>query len=527
MHQLLSPDPIGLDVAAVAIAEASVVITLVAVSPAACCPQCGHAADRAHSRYWRQLTDLPIRNLPVVLRVHARRFFCRRRACSRRIFTERLPGVDPRIRRTHRLRANLRDIALSDGGEGGSRLAGRRGMEASPSSLLRLIRQTEATPSPTPRVLGVDEWAKRKGRSYGTILVDLEERRVVDLLDEATANGFSRWLKEHPGVEVISRDRGGTFAEGGREGAPEALQVADRWHLLKNLGDVVEAFLQRIHRQLPPITPAPSPAKPSLPRHEQERLRRRARRLDRYEAVLDLKRQGLSLRAIARTLDVSRTTVRRYLTADAFLEMAPRRRRPSILDPYRADLDQRWQEGCRNATTLLRELRERGSSGGRSLVADAVRALRAGTRVVDREAVSTIVERSAVQRPSPRRVRWWFVRPSDDLDPDDRVALEQLLAQRDDARTMYDLAQRFGDLVRARRRVDLTDLLAAARLGPRELQSFAVGIERDRAAVDAALSEPWSQGQTEGQINKLKLTKRKMFGRANFDLLKRRVLEAA
>jgi transposase len=286
------------------------------------------------------------------------------------------------------LRANLRDIALADGGEAGSRLAGRLGMPASPSYLLRLIRQSDSRPAPTPRVRGVDEWAKRKGKSDGAILVDLEERRVVDRLDAATAGAFSSWLQAHPGVEVISRDRGGAFTDGGREGAPDAIPIADRWHLLKNLGDAVEAYLQRIQRQLPnpesPPATAPSgavegtrvPVMPRLTRHEQDRLRRRARRLDRDEAVRELKRQGLSLRAIARTLDLSRKTVRKDLTVDAFPEMAPRRKRPSILDPHRAYLAQRWQEGCHNGAALFRELQQCGYAGGRSIVANAVRAMR-------------------------------------------------------------------------------------------------------------------------------------------------------
>lgn len=514
-------------------------ITLAAVSPAARCPGCGQPSDRAHSRYWRPLTDLPIRNLPVVLRVRARRFFCRLQDCPRRIFAERLPGADVRIRRTRRLRANLRDIALADGGEAGSRLAGRLGMRASPSYLLRLTRQTATAPVPTPRVLGVDDWAKRKGRSYGAILVDLEERRVVDLLDDATAGAFALWLKAHPGVEVISRDRGGSFADGGRAGAPDALQVADRWHLLKNLGDAVEAYLQRIHRQLPLAEPAtsaaaisvsavstPPPAAPPLAQHEQDRLRRRSRRLDRYEAVRTLHRQGLSLRAVAQTLDLNRETVRKYVTADAFPERAPRQRRLSILAPHRAYLEQRWRDGCRNGAALVRELRERGYTGGRSIVADAVHALRGDACVVDPTAVAAIVERAETRRASPRHVRWWFVRWADDLDGDDRDALERLLAAHDEARTVYALAQSFGVLVRERRRDALTDWLAEARRGPRELRGFAAGIERDRAAVKAALTEPWSQGQTEGQINKLKLTKRKMFGRGKLDLLRHRILEA-
>jgi transposase len=543
VQHLLSLDPSGLQVNAIAVVEAAVVITLVAVAPSARCPRCNHPSDRSHSRYWRPLTDLPIRNLPVVLRVRARRFFCRRRDCTRRIFAERLPGVDARIRRTRRLRANLRDIALADGGEAGSRLAERLGVRASPSYLLRMIRQPEATTVPTPRVLGVDEWAKRKGRSYGTILVDLEERRVVDLLDEATAGAFTTWLQAHPGVEIISRDRGGAFAEGAREGAPDALQVADRWHLLKNLGDAVEAFLQRNHHRLPVAAPAemssPADVGPTLTSaqkassspgrltcHEQERLRRHARRVDRYEAVRELIRQGLSIRAVARTLDLSRTTVHRYLRADTFPEMSPRRKRSSILDPHRAYLEQRWREGCHNGRDLLCELRERGYIGGPTVVADAVSALRRSTRVVDRVALAAAVERSSTRRASPRQVRWWFVRSKEELDGDDRAALERLLADQDDCRAVYDLAQRFGAIVRGRRRADLADWLADARRGPRELYGFAAGIERDRPAVEAALTELWSQGQTEGQINRLKLTKRKMFGRAKLDLLRRRVLEA-
>jgi transposase len=234
----------------------------------------------------------------------------------------------------------------------------------------------------------------------------------------------------------------------------------------------------------------------------------------------------LSLRAVARTLDLSRTTVRKYVAAGAFPEMAQRRKRPSILDPHRAYLEQRWQEGCHNGRDLLRELRERGYTGGHTIVADAVRALRTSTQVVDHEAVAAVVRRSAPRRTSPRQARWWFVRDAHALDRDDRCALEGLLAAHDEARTVYDLAQQFGVIVRERRRGDLADWLAAARSGPRELRGFAAGIERDCAAVEAALTETWSQGQTEGQINKLKLTKRKMFGRAKVDLLRRRILEA-
>jgi transposase len=207
--------------------------------------------------------------------------------------------------------------------------------------------------------------------------------------------------------------------------------------------------------------------------------------------------------------------------------MAPRRKRASILDPYRAYLTQRWQEGCHNGAALFREWQQQGYAGGRSIIANAVRAWRAGTRGTNREAIAAVVERSGTRCTSPRPVRWWVVRKVDALDREDQHALAGLLAAHDEADMVYELAQRFGVIVRERRQSDLADWLAAARCGPRERRSFADGIERDRAAVDAALIEPWSQGQTEGPINKLKLIKRKMFGRAKLDLLRRRVLEAA
>jgi transposase len=207
--------------------------------------------------------------MPVILRVQARRFCCRTRDCPRRIFAERLDGVaSVGGRKTRRLRASLREVALADGAEGGARLAGRLGMGASPDTVLRLIRAAPPTTPPTPRVIGVDDWAKRKGRTDGAIIVDLERHQVVDLLEDATAEAFRDWLLANPGVEVISRDRGGAFADGARQGAPEATQVADRWHLLRNLGDAIEAFLKRIHRHLPPETspaPAVAPSDPATP----------------------------------------------------------------------------------------------------------------------------------------------------------------------------------------------------------------------------------------------------------------------
>lgn len=478
------------------------------------------------------------------LQVQARRFFCRNQQCRRRVFAERLGEVAKvAARRTQRLRLSLRNIGLADGGERGARLAHRLGMRTSPDSLLRLIREGNVCEAPNPQVIGVDEWAKRKGQTYGTIIVDLERHRVVDLLEDATAEGFATWLTAHPGVTVISRDRGGAFAEGGREGAPDAIQIADRWHLLKNLGDAIEDYLARIRRYLPLKPPSPkdrastsvtdpdrsddsSVSAPHLSCHEQDRLRRRSHRLERYNAVIALHQKGVSLRRIADALDLDRQTVRKYVHADAFPEMSPRAKRPSLLDPFRTYLQTRWEEGCHNAWQLFRELKERGFDGKRSIVADAITRLRPQRLPEDTKGVREVVDRGP-RRMSPRRVRWWFQGKREELDETHRNLLDQLLADHDEARVVYDLGQRFAEMLRERRVSALEGWLQDTRQGPRELKSFAKRIDRDRKAVDAALNSAWSQGQTEGQVNRLKLAKRQMYGRANFDLLKRRVLEAA
>jgi transposase len=365
----------------------SMTMVVAAARPTACCPVCQHPSARVHSRYIRSLADLPWSGTTVRLRLHTRRFFCSSLTCSRRIFTERLPKTAARYaRRTTRLNEALQLMGLALGGEAGARLAARLGMGVSGDTLLRRIRQLTAADLPTPRVLGVDDWAWKKGHRYGTILVDLERHRVVDLLPDRQAETLASWLQQHPGVEVISRDRAGAYADGARRGAPQARQVADRWHLLANLGECVREWLER-HRPLlqqampPALTRKPEPTVPVgsvLPKQKGEdrwqRLaeQRRARRLARYQQVRQLRQQGNSERTIARQLRISRKVVRRFLAAPVFPERAARPPRATLLTPYHEYLRRRWTEGCRNAAQLLREISQQGYRGKRSAVNDFV-----------------------------------------------------------------------------------------------------------------------------------------------------------
>ncbi len=299
------------------------------------CPVCGCVSNRVHSHYTRTLADLPWHGVPVTLHLRIRRFFCEQTSCRRAIFAERIPGVaDSYARKTERLEHALSLIGFALGGEAGCRLAVELGMVISPDTLLRRLRRVALPEAAEVRVLGVDDWAFRRGKRYGTILVDLERRRAVDLLPDRQSSTLAEWLRSHPNVEFVSRDRAGAYADGIREGAPQAVQVADRWHLLKNLSEAVERFVDR-HRslveqaaasvsglQMIEHSLAKSPTAMLSSKEEGEKQLRRHNRYERYLKVVELHRQGLSERAIARALSINRATVRKFLHSDGFPERA-------------------------------------------------------------------------------------------------------------------------------------------------------------------------------------------------------------
>jgi transposase len=484
--------------------------------------------------------DLPLSDQPVELKLQVRRFRCLNEHCERRTFAERILDMVPiRGRRTGRLACVQQGIGLAVGGEAGARLVKQLRMPVSPDTLLREVRQARIPARSTPRVLGVDDWAWRKGQRYGTILVDLERHEVVDLLPDRTADSLSQWLQAHPGVEVISRDRSGTYVDGASRGVPDAVQVADRFHLLGNLRVALEEVATRLQAAIraasvpassadtPDMTGAEKPqptVRPSssLPpagrrlRVQQQMVANRDRRLARYEQVVKLHQQGVSQKAIATQLDLCPKTIRRWLRAGQFPERAARRKRVTRLDGYQSYLRQRWQEGCHNGARLWRELREQGYAGSRTLVADWV----AGQRLTD-GAQPTECQRAY----SPRRVSWLFMRDRDELEANEQEFLDRLLLASPIMASAYQLARDFCQMVKGRQAQSPDGWLKkVADSELEELQRFAAGLQRDYAAVMASLSLVWSNGQVEGQINRLKILKRQMYGRAGFDLLRQRVL---
>jgi transposase len=544
--------PSALGVAVVALRgrdQGGVTIALASSRPSVACPTCGTSSEREHSRYRRTLADLPWQGVAVHLDLAVRRFFCEVASCPRRTFAEQFPGLAPtRGRRSDRLTTLLSAVGLTLGGEAGARLGADLGLQTSPDTLLRLVRAVSA-PARTPvRVLGVDDWAKRRGRKYGTILVDLERHEVIDLLDDREAATLSAWLAQHPEVEIISRDRASAYAEGAREGAPQAVQVADRWHLLKNIGDALERLLQgqptalRAAAQadappaapaLPP-TPSQAPSGSTLPATVPVAAPAGSlgdRRLqERYGQVMALAAEGLGPRAISRKTGLSRVTVRKYVRAAACPARSPR---VSLLGPgsrWEKLLRERWDAGCQNATTLWEELKAAGFPGAAGTVRRHVGAWRPVRRQRGRPPPRNGEQPAPAPPPvpSPRQVKWWLLGAPEELKDDQRAYLRRLLAAVPLLGTAQQVAVEFGRLVRER---DLAALSGWLRLaeesGVVELRGVAVGMRRDRAAIEAALQLPWSQGQTEGQVTRLKLTKRAMYGRGGLDLLLGRLRRGA
>jgi transposase len=493
------------------------------------------------------LADLPWAGVPVRIRVQARRFFCDNGACPRTIFAERLAAVAPAYaHRTDRQRDALEAIAFVAGGEAGARLAASLGYPVSPDTLLRLIRCAPEAAAAVPTVLGVDDWAYRKGRRYGTILVDLDRHRPIDLLPDRTAEALAAWLAANPGVRLVSRDRSGAYAEGIAAGAPAAVQVADRWHLVANLRAAAQQVLERQRARLPafpvPSAPAavaaaPPPAAPdraplgsygrSSPRQEQQRQTARARRLARYERAVALRRQGWTGRRIAREVGISERTLNRWVAAGRFPERKRRAEARRLLDDHCPYLDRRWAEGCHTVARLCRELRDQGYTGSCALVYGYAACLRTGIPPPETRPPATAAA-PAAQPLSPREVVWLLLRPAEKLTETERRYLDDVRQAGPALATAADLTRDFVAMVRGRQPDRLDPWLrAASASGLAEFQGFAAGLDRDRAAVAAALTERWSNGQTEGQVLRLKLLKRQGYGRAKLDLLRKRLLRAA
>jgi transposase len=525
----LLPHLAGLLVDRVISAAGGVVIEARCGSAGAACPACGAWSSRVHSGYARTVADGPAGGLPVLIRLRVRRFFCGNASCAAVTFAEQADGLTGRyLRRSLPLRGLLAQIGLVLAGRAGARLAAILAVPVHRTTLLRLVAELpEPVISAAPEVTGIDDFAFKRGRVYGTVLVDVATGKAVDLLPDREAATVAAWLAAHPGAKVICRDRAGGYADAARQGAPEAIQVADRWHLWHNLGEYVEKAVAAHRGCLTPSSDARKDDRPGTagPPAGAEGLRDvcgRERRLvartgDRHAAVHSLLAAGHSERAAAQILSLSRGTVHRYAAAATVGELLGKATsRHSKLDRYKPYLRKRWNEGITSAAALHAELQAKGWQGSVQAVQRYVRPFRAMTAAPPPGPVV----------PATRQItRWLLTRPAV-LNDDEQALLAAVLRTCPHLNALAGHVRSFAEMMGRRQgQQELEGWLTQIEAGDLpELRSFANGIRRDQQAVTAGLTLPYSSAAVEGTVTKIKMLKRQTYGRASFNLLRKRVI---
>jgi len=517
-----------------------IVVQLMTAKVSCACPICDNYCHRIHSKYDRWIAGLPWSCFAVKIKLTARKFFCDNENCIRKLFTERFKeGLAPYARRTNRLKNLLQEIGFATGGNAGSILSKKLKISVSSSTVLRAIHHFSIAEFETPRVLGVDDWAFKKGNHYGTILVDLEKRQPIDLLPDRTAETLSDWLKKHPGVEIITRDRSGSYALGAKQGAPNAIQVADRWHLLKNIGEAVKKMLDKnnvelkktaeflaessclkteIEEENDNVFNDLSNDKPLLGKEiTKDKSSFISTREFKYLEVKRLRKEGYSIRSIHRQTGVHRQTIKKYFKYDEY--PYKERRRKTQIYKYEDFIRKEWEGGERNKTELWRKITSQGYRGSIGSI----------YRFMQKYPTDFEIEKL----PEPLRITVWSARKVsvlisqsfEDLKEEEQNFLRTLYKRSPEIKQASQLVRRFKKMTDELRKKKLDGWIKDAKeCQAPAMKTFANGLQRDYDAVKAAVSLKWSNGQVEGQVNRLKNIKRQMYGRAGFELLKKKVL---
>ena len=486
------------------------VITIRGMVTACPCPMCGSACSRVHSQYRRRLADLPAAGVRIALILRARRFFCDAEACVRRIFAERFEVVEPRARRTSRLDDVVHCLAITLGGRPAASLSRRLNVMVSNDTLLRMVRRRGLRSFPPPSIVGIDDWAWRRNHRYGTLICDLERRATIALLPDREPATAEAWLAQQSQICVVARDRGGGYAVAAQRALPHAIQVADRWHLMENASSAFLDAVRKSMRQIRTVIGASAIDPSLLTFAEKLQYEGYLRREETNAAILSLNKQGIAIKEIVRRTGYSRGLIRKILRgqrSDVF------RVRKSSLEPYLPWLDEQWEAGCRNGAALWRALRLRGFRGCLGVVSEWS-ARRKRAEKADSPALS--------RAPSARTVARLLTVGPERLSKAETIpvaAIESGVAVLVEAR---EIILEFQGIIRRKALAELDTWISRA-CGSL-VGAFANGVSKDKAAIEAAIALSWSNGQTEGQICKLKLVKRQIYGRGNLDLLQARVI---
>ncbi|EEX1664522.1 ISL3-like element ISEc38 family transposase [Escherichia coli] len=493
------------------------------------CPECFKRSDSVHSCRRRRIQHLPCSGHTLWLVFSVRHWYCRNPACSRKIFAGSLAPFAGSHQQSSQALQNLqRQLGLIAGGEAGKRAAKAVGLRCSADTLLRRVINTPETKQSGAPHVGIDEWAWHRGHRYGTLIVNLDTHRPLVLLPGRDQRTLATWFRKYPEIQIVSRDRSGVYATAAREGAPQARQVADRWHLLKNIGDALERMMYRhiplirlVASELSPKkSPDPEPSVPAASLRRPERLKQQTRkkRHQRWTEVMALHNKECSFREISRITVLSRVTVSRWVRSGTFPEMSTRPPKRGLLDPWREWLKEQRESSNYNASRIWREMVARGFTGSETIVRDAVAKWRKGWN----PPVTTAVRLPSVSRVSRWLMPWRITRDEENY----ASRFISLMCEKEpELKIAQQLALEFYRILKTQNKSQLSSWFNRVHeSGSAEFRRVAAGMEADAAAICEAISSRWSNGVVEGHVNRLKMLKRQMYGRAGFELLRQRVM---
>ncbi len=544
------PSPSIFRLEEMSVQEKTVVFRVSSTQLQVVCPRCGQVSRKIHSHYLRTLADLPMSGLAVRLICRVRKFFCTDQDCSQRIFVERLTELaEVSARQTNRLSRIICSLAFYVGGRTGAKVTEQLAIKVSRQTLIRRILKTHPSQISVPRVIGIDDFAFRRGQVYGTLLIDLERRKAIDLIPSREAEDVAKWLRQYPQVEVVSRDRSPIYAAAVSSALPHADQIADRFHIVKNIYEVLEKILHRERKTIAQVSEEMRRNANRISRENQspienERFREtkkarseteiaaekikqsaaRIRRIEKYESVKRLRGEGVSISEISRRLRMHRETVRHFLRCDAYPEVKPAFRKISPLVNYQDYIRQRWNEGCGNAKQIYQELLNLGYVGSYDTLMRFLRIWRGDLPEEDRLRIRL----QTFRMPTAREIKWWLLGKKPNLNKEKSRFLQLLHERQPEIGEAVRLIEEFRKILKKGSEDDYENWREQVQqtTGNQELKNFAFRLGKEDQAIRGAITSDWSNGQTEGQVNRLKLIKRQMYGRASFEVLKARVLFA-
>lgn len=528
------PSKVRIKVCSFTAHKGSLLINASACQSGSYCPACHKKSIRIHSKYYRELSDLPISGSSVRIKLMSRKFFCDNSSCPRKIFTERFTHeIRPHGRRLIRSSNLLCKMALELGGNKGATISRFIGIPISPSTILRIIRRFDI-PEKTmiSGIIGVDDWAFKKGNTYGTIIVDLTNKEVIDLLPDRSQDSLAKWLKNHPEIRIVSRDRYGPYAMGIQQGAPQAIQVADRFHLLMNLGEATKRMLQSRGKILKEAfnlyNNQPQPESPDKQGQQMEETPPELteddpviinpKRQHKFDKVKELHGKGYSIRTIARSVKSHRHTVKKYIYMEKLSKR--RNRRSTNFDAFQAFVLSK-NNTEKTYKDLYHAILSQGFKGGYSQFCNNMNDLSRRHKVILK---SSPVKLTPIKTWSTTKLSLIIYKDKNELNNEDRQFLELLYNNSPEIRETGKLVESFKKLFQSKEDGSLKHWIDGAINSKSGIKTFAKNLIKDFDAVNNAIITPYSNGQVEGQINRLKNIKRAMYGKASFQLLRKMVL---